>query len=211
MATILLIQNQISLAVENSVIAGTTITSIDDLNGGTVTSQITGPSSIADAERTIEIDIGTDRYIIFDRRDQSNFQIEAITEAELADLIRDHSNEFALVAVLNEDGTIARQKQQDSTDYFTPPEVDQQQVTLVVTHTGRATATEEADDFIGHADHDTDTVSYAPASAQTQDGHLFGVMIDLNKIIQDSTYDDVSAGITRHFKRLGSRGQADLY
>ena len=197
MATILLIQNQISLAVENSVIAGNTITSINDINDNPVISQITGPGSIADAQKTVEIEIGTDRYIIFDRQDQSNFKIEAIDETELADLIQNQKDKFALVAVLNEDGTIARQSQIGGRDLFTPPEVDQQQITLVVTHTPvRATATDEADDFIGHADHDTDLVSYMPAAAQTMQGQQFGVRIDLNKITQDSSYDDVLLGIT---------------
>ena len=86
------------------------------------------------------------------------FSTEAVTEDELLALTQ---NEYAIVAVLNTDGTIARQQQIAGRDIFTPPEVEQQVITLVVSHTQiSGVGTEEADDILGHEDH-TDSVSYS--------------------------------------------------
>lgn len=190
-ATILLIHNQISIALADNIFDGNTISSIDNLADEAVISEVTGPASISDAHRTVTVNIGTDRYIVF-RSVNNMFSTEAVTEAELLALTQ---NEYAIVTVLNTDGTIARQQQIAGRDIFTPPQIDQQVITLVVSHTPiSGVGTEEADDNLGHEDH-TDSVSYSAAGAQTREGYLFGVQIDLNSVLQSDAYDDMM-GVT---------------
>ena len=81
----------------------TVITSLDDINGDTVNSQIAGPGTISAG--TVQVEVGTDRYVVL----HDDGAIAAVSVAELADLIANRPNEFAVVAVLGADGMITSQ------------------------------------------------------------------------------------------------------
>lgn len=167
------------------------IESLDDIekqDGSSVTAKINTDNLMLDISDEVEIDIGTDKYILLieDTNNNGKAIFTAVTQTELDS----RSGDFAVVAVLNtdrqtiaDDGLISRQKE----GYFAT-ESEQMEITLTLTDEKLDfTATSAADDILGAEKHDDDRLSYEEAEATDER------TVDING--DSTTTDDQISGI----------------
>ena len=173
---------------------------ITKTNGASVTNSIDLDG--LDIEKTLpDITPASDKYILL-KKMAGKAVFEAVTQEELDS----RTGDFAVVAELYTDiediknkGLIKTQLQQDSKDYFN---LEVMEITLDLKDAELdETATSAADDFLGGADNDDDSVSYGEAeaaearsvdidgdSATTNDRitGIDGVVIDLSATATDT-------------------------
>jgi len=178
------------------------IESLEDIekqDGSSVTAKINTDNLTLDISDEVEIDIGTDKYILL-TEDTGKAIFIAATQTELDS----RTGDFAVVAVLNtdkqkiaDDGLIAQQK-----DGYFESESEEMEITLTLTDAKLDfTPISAADDILGAEKHDDDRASYKEAeatdarnvdidgdSATTDDRitGIDGVIIDLSATATDT-------------------------
>ena len=130
----------ITVALSAGALNGETITSLNDIEGNAVSSSLTVSGNITTTPLTITV--GTERYIIL--KNDGTFE----ARADLTGLTDD---EYAVVAVLGTDGTITRQSQDSSNDYFHAPVTTMLGVNLGAADLDGQTITGLAHDMTGPA------------------------------------------------------------